>query len=287
MTSELARLMGLYHASTMGNLVSLVTTQDVRLTKRSWFQLVRSPISNTFGAASAWGNFLRFCVDCPPNDEHCYGSLYCVCSAISTVYSTAMAYYEWAVFVTAVVKRDGTLPTDMFQFSSGNLTLDFEHAHTVQKRDQEISIRNVTALIAGKPKFLLDLGHSEGVTTASLELHPSLVHNATALRKRDWQDDGHQYSSGGGLKFNVCPVHPEHHLTVQYDWDAVWADDYDHLGDYMAYYNVDMAAIDMNDYQPGGWRTLMHTGKLIFEEDIGFGTNFETCDRDAFSGIAH
>lgn len=135
--------------------------------------------------------------------------------------------------------------------------MDFSNAAYLQKRGSAHSISNVTAVIHGEPKYLLDFEHNDGQAQITLSLHPEVIANSTKLIGRDYQDDGHQSSSRGGFKFNVYPQHPAHHLTVQYDWDNVWADVSDHTSDYMAYYNIDMAAVDMaavdlNDYQPGG-----------------------------------
>lgn len=90
------------------DVVRAMTYSGQALQKRAWYSLLTSPIGVTFGAANAWGKLHEvLCVDCFPNDQHCYGSLACVRCAITTLYATGMAYYQWTVFVLAVFKRDG------------------------------------------------------------------------------------------------------------------------------------------------------------------------------------
>lgn len=108
----------------------------------------------------------------------------------------------------------------------------------------------------------------------------------TSKQKRDQHDVNHGHDSAGGFNYNYCFLHPEHHLTIQYDWNDILGAVDSHIGDMVAHYDINFGDVDMNDTVEGGWKVLMGTGKLVVESSTSFGSNFETCDRDTFDGLA-
>ncbi|KAK5780930.1 hypothetical protein RI543_001317 [Arxiozyma heterogenica] len=100
------------------------------------------------------------------------------------------------------------------------------------------------------------------------------------------EDDKLSKRDAGGFKYNYCFLHPEHHLTIQYDWNDILGAVDSHIGDMVAHYDINFGDVDMNDTVEEGWKVLMGTGKLVVESSTSFGSNFETCDRDTFDGLA-
>lgn len=265
----------------------MIDSRNSGLVKRNWWNFVIAPIGSTSSAITEWKKFMTFCVDCPPNDIHCYGEWACVKSAISTAFATGWAYYQWAVLAIMVMKREEISSSPITIMNNGPLTLSIAPTtRYLEKRDGNFDLFNVSAAINGTPMFWLDLtndGH--GVQLKLTHDTTRLYKNAT-LTKRDWTDVGHAHDCKDALKYSYCPVHPEHHLTEQYDWDDIWAGVDYYTNDICSAYYVDAGDIDMNDTVQGGWRLLMGTGKLILEQDHNAQNNFEGCDIDTFKGIA-
>lgn len=241
---------------------------------------------STYSAYKNWETFLTYCVDCPSNDQYCYGDWAYVVSAITTVTSTAWAFYQWASLAAYVLKRDGLENVDIFNYSNGPLSLDFSDSTQLLKRDGTSTFYNVTAMIDGTPKYLLNMTHSYGRVEVALKHHPDVLRKVEDLLKRDYTDQGHQIAFNSGIKYSYCVIHPEHHLTTRYDWDDIWAANNDNLNNYLPYFYNDIGDVDLNDIQPGSWKTLMTTGTLVIEQSSSFGHEFENCDRNAFDSLA-
>ncbi|CAI4945242.1 CGH_3_HP_G0042710.mRNA.1.CDS.1 [Saccharomyces cerevisiae] len=268
-----------------GVIIDTYGMEQSRLSKRSWWSNLWTPVRQTNKAREKWQDLINHCAACPKNGQECYGDLKCGISAITTVFSTAWAMYKWVEYVIKLQKGDGNIIPDFF-YESGPLALDMSGASALYKRSDEVHFKNVVANMNGVPTYLLNMTYVGGSVEVSLDFHPDLLANASYLYRRDYTEQYTQILFTAGLKYSVCPVHPEHHLTVQYDWDDVWAQTSSRMGDLMGSYYNDIGAVDMNDYQQGGWRTLMYTGQLVLESSVSFGGEFETCDRNSFDAAA-
>ncbi|KAM9925514.1 hypothetical protein OXX59_003821 [Metschnikowia pulcherrima] len=162
------------------------------------------------------------------------------------------------------------------------------------KRDNVHNVQGMTVQLNGINMYSVDASWTELSVTLELNHHPDLVARATqnptngmsTNGRRDYTDNNHAYSSGGGIKYNYCAVHPEHDLTERYDWDGIWAAAAQNRPNLANYYYSDVGVVDMNDSVNGGWRTLIATGKMVEEQSPSFGNDFEGCDCDVFSQLA-
>ncbi|CAI4052360.1 uncharacterized protein SKDI_15G4810 [Saccharomyces kudriavzevii IFO 1802] len=89
--------------------------------------------------------------------------------------------------------------------------------------------------------------YADGSVEVSLYFYPDLLANANSIYSKDYTEQYTQIPFIASLKYSVYPVHPEHRLIVQYDWDDVWAQTSSRMGDMMDYSCNDMASVDMND----------------------------------------